>query len=170
MDPAERERLRELADTSRTDVRRELRDSLKRREAIANTLASMDEKQLARLELAPKLLDDVRLFARLGKGSALARQRRQVTRTLGEYDFEEIERKLAVLEGDVRRDPHHHRIERLLGELLEDGDEALTRFLSEHPDADRQRLRQAVRAARAERDADKGKRKRTALFRMLRDA
>lgn len=170
MDPVERERLRELKDISRTDVRSQRRDSLKRRELTANALAALDEKQIAKLQLEPKLLEDVRLFARLGNGPALARQRRQVTRTLGEYDFEEIEQKLAVLDGNVRNDAHHHRVERLLGELLEGSDDALTNFLTEHPDVDRQHLRQTIRAAKTELDEGKRKRKRTALFRMLRDA
>jgi len=170
MDPQERERLREVNDTSRTEVRDKVRDSLRRRQAIAKTLAELDAKHIAKLELDPALLEDVRLFARLGKGSALARQRRKVTRTLGNYDFEEIERRLEIMDGNVRTDAQHHHLERLLAELLEGADEALATYLVEHPEIDRQQLRQAIRAAQAEQAKGTGKRKRTLLFRMLRDS
>lgn len=62
----------------------------------------------------------------------------------------------------------HHRVERWRARLIEEGDAALTELLDAYPQADRQRLRTAVRAA--QRDAERGRpeapRK---LFRLLRE-
>ncbi len=168
MDPDERERLRQADTTSRSELRAEARDSLNRREVLAKTLGALADRKLVRLELEAKLLEEVRLFARLEKGSALARQRRHVVRTLGEHDVDEIERRLAVLSGDVRRDAIHHRLQRLIDRLIEEGDDALEPFLEEHADADRQRLRQALRAAQKEHAEGETKRRREALYRLLR--
>ncbi|NOY92792.1 MAG: DUF615 domain-containing protein [Deltaproteobacteria bacterium] len=169
MDPDERERLRQADTTSRSELRTEARASLNRRETLAKTLAALDDRKLVRLKLEPQLLAEVRLFARLKKGSALARQRRHVVRTLGEHDVDEIELRLAVLSGDVRRDATQHRLQRLLDRLLEEGDGALEPFLEEHPDADRQRLRQALRAAQKEHAEGTTKRRREALYKLLRN-
>jgi ribosome-associated protein len=170
MDPDERERLRQADTTSRSEIRAEKRDSLNRRETLAKTLAALDDRKLVRLELEPGLLEEVRLFARLRKGSALARQRRHVVRALGEHDVDEIERRLAVLSGDVRRDATHHRLQRLVDQLLEQGDAAFGDFLEQHPGANRQQLRQALRAAQKEQIEGKTKRRREQLYRLLREA
>ena len=172
MDPDERERLRQADTSSRSEHRAETRTSLTRRETLAKALAELDPRKRAKLELDPKLIEEIELFARLSKGSALARQRRHLVRTLGEFDFEEISRQLAVLVGDVKHDARHHRLERILGQLLEQGDDALDAYLAEHPEADRQRLRQAVRAAQKEQadgaPAKGGKTRRRELYLLLR--
>lgn len=62
----------------------------------------------------------------------------------------------------------HHRLERWRERLIGEGDGALTEFLDEYPQTDRQQLRALVRAAR--RDSERGRpeapRK---LFRFLRE-
>ncbi|MCA9582857.1 MAG: DUF615 domain-containing protein, partial [Myxococcales bacterium] len=52
-------------------------------------------------------------------------------------------------------------------ELLRGGDEALGRYLEEHPQAERQRLRQALRAASSEKSDAKAAQHRKVLLRIL---
>jgi ribosome-associated protein len=63
-----------------------------------------------------------------------------------------------------------HRIEALRDALLgDDGDAAMTELLDEHPQADRQKLRQLVRNAHEERKRNKPPRAFRELFRELRE-
>jgi ribosome-associated protein len=62
-----------------------------------------------------------------------------------------------------------HRIEALRERLLADGDAALAELLDEHPQADRQRLRQLVRNALDERHRNKPPHAFRELFRELRE-
>lgn len=167
MAPEERERQREANDTSRSEVRAERRRALDRRGRLLEALSAMNANKLARVELEPDLHDAVRRFSAMGKGSALARERRHLVRRLGEMDIDELERRVAVIEGTHGRDARRHRLERTVDELLTEGDTALERYLADHPKADRQRLRQALRAARSEREAGDQTRKRRQLYRLL---
>ena len=63
-----------------------------------------------------------------------------------------------------------HRLETWRDRLLADGDDALAAFIAEYPAADRQRLRQLIRNALAERKADKPPHAFRELFRALREA
>ena len=61
-----------------------------------------------------------------------------------------------------------HRCETLRDQMLA-GDEALTKFISEHPEADIPRLRTLVRTARKEREAQKPPKSARELYRYLHD-
>lgn len=93
------------------------------------------------------------------KGGALARQRRAVAAMLRDYDVNTIERQLARAPGSSGKsataEPSDPRTEQWSVRLRADGDVALDAFLREFPGADRQRMRQAMRAAsRAKPGAD----------------
>lgn len=62
-----------------------------------------------------------------------------------------------------------HRLERWRQRLLAEGDAALADLLAEHPDADRQRLRQLLRNARHEVEHCKPPRAQRELLRALRE-
>ncbi|MBS0461458.1 MAG: DUF615 domain-containing protein [Proteobacteria bacterium] len=62
-----------------------------------------------------------------------------------------------------------HRIEHWRERLLADGDTALAEFITEHPTADRQHLRQLARNAHAERLHNKPPHAQRELFRELRE-
>ena len=61
-----------------------------------------------------------------------------------------------------------HRVEALRDQLVDGGDEALARLIAEHPQADRQHLRQLARNAREERLKNKPPHSYRELFRELR--
>lgn len=61
-----------------------------------------------------------------------------------------------------------HRCETLRDQMIA-GDEALTKFINEHPEADIPRLRTLVRAARKERELQKAPKSARELYRYLHD-
>ena len=76
--------------------------------------------------------------------------------------FDEFEQE------QLRRDHAFHRLEGLRDRLIDD-DEALEPFIVDHPDVDRQALRQLIRNARRERDQEKPPASARKLFKLIRD-
>ena len=62
-----------------------------------------------------------------------------------------------------------HHIEKWRDDLLAEGDSALERLLTEYPTADRQFLRQLIRNAKKELQANKPPKSARSLFKYLRD-
>jgi ribosome-associated protein len=63
----------------------------------------------------------------------------------------------------------HHIVERWRDRLIAEGNEALTELLDEQPHADRQLLRQLLRNAQKEAEADKPPRSSRLLYRYLKE-
>ena len=106
---------------------------------LGEQLVALSPAQLARLPIPDELLPHIRETQRIASDAA--------------------RRETAAM----------HRIEALRDALLgEDGDAAMTELLDEHPDADRQKLRQLVRNAHEERKRNKPPRAYRELFRELR--
>jgi ribosome-associated protein len=155
---------------SRSQLRRDALDVLR----LAETLAALSEAELARVPLDDELREEVRRtravtshIARKRQTQFLAKQMRK----LGEEALEPIRRALAHDREKAHREAAAlHQIERWRERLLAEGDEALGEYLAAHPSADRQRLRQLVRNALAERKADRPPHAYRELFRVLREA
>jgi len=155
---------------SRSQRRREALDVLQ----LAEALTTLSEAELARVPLDPDLRDEVRRaraitaqIARKREIQFLAKQLRK----LDEASLEPVRRALAHDRAEAHRAAAAlHQVEAWRERLLEGGDEALTAFIAGHPGADRQRLRQLVRNAVAERKADRPPHAQRELFRELRHA
>ncbi|HHJ16749.1 MAG TPA: DUF615 domain-containing protein [Gammaproteobacteria bacterium] len=63
----------------------------------------------------------------------------------------------------------HHQLEDWRDRLIDEGDPAAEDFLQQHPQADRQHLRQLIRQARKEQAQNKPPKSSRALFRYIRD-
>lgn len=154
---------------SRSQRRREALDVLK----LAQALAALSDAQLSRVPLD----DDLR--AEVGRTSAVKQQivrkraEQFLAKQLRKLDEAELDPLRAVLEHDrehVRREAAAlHRIETWRERLLADGDAALDELMQQTPSADRQRLRQLARKARAEREGQKPLHAFHELFRVLRE-
>jgi ribosome-associated protein len=138
-------------------------------DALAKRLAALSPKALEGLELDAELKDAIRTLATMPKGPAIARQRRHVARSLRAYDLAELTQKIDETLGDHTRDAQAHALERWRTRLLEEGDAAMAELVAAHPEIDRQRLRQAVRAAAAEEKKGARGRRYKALYQLLRD-
>lgn len=139
-----------------------------RLEALTKTLSELPVKRLGTLGLDDKVVNAIRELAAMTKGSALARQRRGVATMLREYDLDDLSRKIdrthsATATKAKESTPAEDWRERLMTE----GDRGLDAFLAAYPRADRQRFRQALRAAAAERKEGKTNRRAKELTSMV---
>ena len=148
-----------------------------RREALA-VLAlaqALVQQPLARLQLLPMGEDLLAAAADAQRITAQIARKRAVgflAKKLRREDDESLAALRAGLEHDKaggrREAAALHRIEALRDSLIENGDEAFTQLLAEHPHADRQHLRQLARNAREEKLKNKPPHSYRELFRELR--
>ncbi len=153
---ADRRRQEQLADQddrvleSRSD-RKKVRVAREQHlKQLAEQLVSLSGKQLARLPLTEELRASVEVAKTIKSANARNRQVGMIRQHLREGDHaalgERVERLLTHRSGPAV-DTLRERVLSWRRELLEHRDEALARLLSEFPHADRQRLRQSLRAA-----------------------
>ena len=175
-------RLREngrMRDTEPFDDDRPPSRSQQRRDALAifelaEALAAMSDAELVRVPMPDDIRDEVQRTRAVKSHIARKRQTQFLAKQLRKLDDADIEAMRTVLAHD-RMEAHQeaaalHRLEGWRTRLIDEGDDALDALLALKPAADRQRLRQLMRNARAERDANKPPHAYRELFRALRDA
>lgn len=154
---------------SRSQLRREALDVLK----LAQRLAELSEAQLALVPLDDGLREEVRRTRAVKQQIARKRAEQFLAKQLRKLDEGELEPIRAALENDrehARREAADlHRVENWRERLITDGDTALDELMQQFPSADRQRLRQLARKARAEREQNKPLHAFHELFRTLRE-
>jgi ribosome-associated protein len=137
---------------------------------LGDELMALANDQLAKLDLPEDLAEAVRIGRSITAHGGLRRQRKFIGKLLRQMDAEPIRAGLAALKnedaGAVRL---QHLCERWRDRMLAEGDAAVNEFVGDHPDADRQKLRQLVRDAKSERGAGKPPRSARLLFRYLRE-
>ncbi len=160
----------ELLPPSRSQLRRDALDIFK----LAESLAALSESQLTRVPLDDALRAEVLRTRAITSNIARKRQTQFLAKQMRKQGDESIEAIRYAL-GTDREKAHReaaemHRVETWRTRLLDEGDEALGAFIAEHPTADRQHLRQLVRNALAEREANKPPHAYRELFRAVREA
>ena len=155
---------------SRSQLRREAIDVFK----LAESLALLSDAQLLHVPLDDAILEEVRRARAISAQIARKRQTQFLAKKMRQLEADELAAIRAALEhdrADSRRDTADlHRLEAWRARMLTEGDSALGEFIAQHPGADRQRLRQLVRQATLESEANKPPRAFRELFRELRDA
>jgi ribosome-associated protein len=141
--------------------------------ALAEQLVAQPPAKLARVELPEDVRAEIANVRRISAHGARKRQMAYLAKLMRRHDDEAFAAARAAL-GEDRERQHRdnatlHRLESLRQSLLDDGDEALSALIAQHPDADRQRLRALIRQARSERDAGKPPTASRELFRLLRE-
>jgi len=123
-------------------------------QAFAESLVQMRAAALERLPLDARLRAEVDL-ARGLRRAAYRRQIRYIGRLLNAMEEADMAALRAACDGERGTDSRHalreRRVVRWGERLMEEGDAAFEALLAEHRDLDRQRLRQALRAAARER-------------------
>jgi ribosome-associated protein len=147
--------------TSRTDRRRAQNTRETALKDLAVALVGLKPKQLERFELSEQLLSAIASAQAMKSPNARNRQVsvvRQHLRDLGP-GVELIEARLAALKGGsaapgampaavaASEPPSNSALAAWLERLVSEGDPALEELLGAHPEADRQSIRQAARAA-----------------------
>lgn len=150
---------------SKTQRKREMSEL----QSLGAELAALAPERRARIELPEALRDAIDHLGRIASREARRRQMQYIGRLMRTVDAEAIRAALGRATGQSKEAVAlMHRCERWRDRLLDD-DTALTEFLGEHPHADAQRLRSAIRAARRERNAGEPPRHARALYRGLHD-
>ncbi|MFK7865217.1 MAG: ribosome biogenesis factor YjgA [Pseudohongiellaceae bacterium] len=118
-------------------------------QALGKKLTELKEVQLAELALNDKVLDAVNEYNRLPNSHGAKRRQLQfIGRVMRDNDSEAIAAKLEkVLSSNYQSEKNLRKalISNKAVEILENGDEGITRVISDHPSLDRQQLRQINR-------------------------
>lgn len=134
-------------------------------------LSELTENQIYSFNLPDKLLEAVLLLKKMGKGPALKRQKSFIGKYLRKDEplIRQIkDRFLEIEQKEQLRNAHFQRLEIWRDRLIEEGDEVLTEFLNDYPQADRTLIRQWARNAKKEAEQSKPAKSSKALFKYLR--
>ena len=136
-------------------------------------LVALSDAQLAKLPVPESLLPHIRECKRITSHIAHKRQLQFLAKQMRREDDETLEAIRDALDekGETARREVAalHRVEAWRVKLIDGGDAALAELLDEHPQADRQHLRQLVRNAIEERNRNKPPRAFRELYQELRE-
>lgn len=140
-------------------------------EDLGVKLIGLDKSKLKDFDLPQDLLVAVLEAQTISSHAAGKRQRKFIAKLLRDMeDTQPIQAKLDRLNSQsAEAIGEQHRIERWRDRLLNGNDADINAFLSHKPDADRQKLRQLVRDANKEREAQASPRSARLLFKYLRE-
>lgn len=140
---------------------------------LAQRLVAQAPARLQQLPMEEELRELVLESQRITAQIAHKRQVQFLAKKMRREPDEVLDALRAALDhdkaGSRRENAALHRIEALRDRLVEHGDEALAELLHEHPQADRQHLRQLARNAREEKLKNKPPHAYRELFRELRE-
>ena len=141
----------EIIWVSKSEIKRDAED-LKQ---LGEKLVNLTKANLTKVPLDDSLKDAIELAQRLQK-EARRRQLQYIGKLLRSIDAEPIREALEKIENKHnQQQAMWHKLEILRDELVAKGDVALTDLLNEHPSADRQQLRNLIRAAQKEKEQNK---------------
>ncbi len=148
------------------------RDALEVR-ALGEQLVALPRGRLEKLPIPDDLLPHILETQRIDSHIARKRQLQFLAKQMRREDDETLHAIRDALDagGEAARQETAllHRVEAWRERLLEQGDPALEELLADHPDADRQQLRQLVRNVHAERKKGRPPHAFRELFRVLRE-
>ncbi|AIL32975.1 ribosome biogenesis factor YjgA [Basilea psittacipulmonis] len=149
---------------SKSQIKRELHAILD----LGKELVDLPEGKLKQLPLSEKTLENIFLAQKISAHGGKKRQIHYVGKLLRTEDIDSIQRLLETWKnGSKEETAHMHRLEMLRDRLIA-SDAELTTFLSNYPQADIQKLRATIRAARKEQTQENAPKKHyRALFQEL---
>ncbi|MFC1079221.1 ribosome biogenesis factor YjgA [Pasteurella multocida] len=154
----------EIIWVSKSEIKRDA-EALKK---LGEKLVDLTKTKLEKIPLEEKLLEAIELAQRLQK-EARRRQLQYIGKLLRNIDVEPIQDALEKLENKHQQQQAMlHKLE-MLRDTLIDNPEAITQFLEQYPDADRQHLRNLVRAAQKEKAQNKPPKAYREIFQYLKD-
>ena len=117
-------------------------------QALGEALVEMPDDRLDKLELPDSLRDALREYKRTRSHEGRRRQMQFIGKLMRRVDADPIREAVADMQlGRAKDSLALHQAEHWRAELIA-GDDAVTRWMSEHPACDVQQLRNLVRAAR----------------------
>ena len=138
--------------------------------ALSQELSELSANQIKALELPDHIHKSVVEASGMPHKGARKRLLKFITGQLNKIDVEPILEKLARMKTQsAHAVREHHMAERWRDRLIAEGNEALTAFLNDYPDADRQQLRQLLRNAQKEAEAAKPPKSSRLLYQYLKN-
>jgi len=138
--------------------------------ALSEELSELSAAQVKYLELPDNIHKAVMEVSGMPHKGARKRLLKFITGQLNKIDIEPILEKLARMKNkSAHAVREHHIVERWRDRLISGGNDALTTFLSEQPDADRQQLRQLLRNVQKETEAGAPPKSSRLLYRYLKN-
>ncbi len=138
--------------------------------ALSEEMSELSASQLKYLELPENIHKAVVEVSGMPHKGARKRLLKFIAGQLHKIDVEPILEKLARMKNkSAHAVREHHIVERWRDQLIAGGNETLTELLNEHPQADRQQLRQLLRNAQKEAEAAKPPKSSRLLYRYLKD-
>ena len=154
----------EIIWVSKSEIKRDAED-LKQ---LGEKLVNLTKANLTKIPLDDSLKDAIELAQRLQK-EARRRQLQYIGKLLRSIDAEPIREALEKIENKHNQQQAMlHKLEILRDELVAKGDAALTDLLNEYPSADRQQLRNLIRAAQKEKEQNKPSKAYREIYQILR--
>ena len=118
---------------------------------LGEDLLNLPADQFSQLPLSNQLREALDLAKRLKQREARRRQFQYIGKLMRSENHQQIAETLARFEDNKRFfRQRFQRLEIIRDELIEDGDQALNELINNHPELDRQHLRQLIRQARKE--------------------
>ena len=129
---------------SKTRLKKESHDL----QDLGTAVVDLPDDRLAALPISETLLDAVREYKRTRSHEGRRRQMQYIGKLMRRTDAEPIREAVAAMQlGSAKDTLALHEGERWRAELIAD-DEAIKRWIAEHPGTDSQQLRSLVRSAR----------------------
>jgi ribosome-associated protein len=136
--------------------------------ALSQELAELPPTQLKALELPDIVHKALTEASGMPHKSARKRLLKFITGQLNKIDIDPYLERLARMKSQsAHAVREHHIAERWRARLINDGNNALTELLNDHPHADRQQLRQLIRNAQKETELAKPPKSSRLLYRYL---
>ena len=139
-------------------------------QALGERIIAMSPAERARFPLSEDMLAAVEETGRIRSHEGRRRHMQYVGKVMRREDLTAIQAVFDEIEQEERRrDLAFHRLEKWRDRLIDEDDNAVEAFIAEHPDADRQALRQLIRNAKSERERGKPPTNARRLFKLIRD-
>ncbi len=136
---------------------------------LGQRLMELGPRTWEQVELSTTVRDTLEESRRLKGNTALRRHVRRLGKLLREEDAEQVKALFDRIDNSHTQDmDRFHRLERWRDRLIREGDTALEEMLTVCPEADRQWLRQMIRAARKELEGGKAPAASRKLFKYIR--
>jgi len=151
---------------NKTQIKKEMAELF----ALGEEISALAPSLINSFELPENIDKAVHEVAGMPHKGARKRLLKYIAGQLHKIDVGDIKEKLARIKNkSAHAVREHHLAERWRDTLIAEGNEALTDFLDEYPDADRQQLRQWIRNAQKEIVAAKPPKSSRLLYRYLKN-
>ena len=131
--------------TSKSELKRQMHEL----QALGESLLALAVQQIHALPIGEELQEAIILAQKMKHDNGRRRQLQRIGKLMRHEDIEAIERQLNTAKHTAQQQAAEHRqrqqlVDQHIRALIDNTSDALTTFLQEHPQANRQRLRQLI--------------------------